>query len=1180
MFDTLWYTSLESRLEQADSLDELDHEDRVLLLKVELGLRLLEVLDLRTEPMHSLWHWITNLSIPDPRRQTFTGLQQQALANAPILLHFGRFDWIDALKGYQKFTDQWRLYSIPDLAVPVQREPNGPNVVTDRVQKYDEFLFRPVTPYRMRQIQDAPEGKVYFRTTRRRPRTLIGELDETLLNAALTQPISQLSGQQSPKPPVTLTFAELLQVARELDQRETVRKIEPKGNWERLLTTTIQYRVVQANGTIGAANRDPVEIDGVLHLAGMVGSGKSTLMKLIAAFGAYFGGWRTTLVVGDTLAAIQLANYFNQVLADPTTRVPVAVPLLGRTNRHTHLLKLYSSENLLPSDYGPRWLDTRCLLQGTIAANDLQEGPLQTGDEPCERLYKNEWDLYEHRNQCACPLFSLCPAQQQYRDMPDSLIWITTPGAMARSRLPVQIESRNMRLGETIYHESRLVVFDEVDMVQQWFDNVYATDMLLLDPSGGALDRVDRATAEGIEKSYSISNYTQRWITSERRTREVALHVCALLQTYPFLATWVGQRYFTAHRLFASLSQRLVGINPKVTPTSSQEQIQQEVMEVFGRFHDDSLMPPITVSIAQAVNQTSTSQDRLHTVADTVLARTGSFVDARTTALCLSWIQDCVPGIQTVLQTLQQQCIAWEQALLKKKKQFQPSLSEQPDNEESLALRLELAVSVSALERLVRITFDEWYSAPLFITSKIAGDQRLQRVPQDLVGVLPTAATGSLFGFLYRNEKPSDAPPGEKTASTPSRGRRLSAFQYNNVGRWYVLRFNELLNKLGYPGPHVLMMSGTSWLPDAASWHVAIEPKAVLEPNPQSQIAIANSEFRFLPQYDQDGEPISVSGSENLELKVSELAAQLAGAPSRQASPLQQERKWLETQGQTKSEWKDRQRQLLFVNSYDQVQSVVKTLLDTLKGQENEIYGIVRSKDQQQEDLWLPARKVLGQQVNRGDIEHFTRVRQEGRILVAPLQAIGRGYNILNDANVAAFGSVYFLIRPMPQPYDMLARAHWMNRRTLDWCEDTTKAWWQTPHYFQKGETLRKKSHEEWDSYEGNSSNPLHGFRYLRQDRKDDLAASMAGIIIQACGRLLRGGVPFRAFFVDAAWAPNSATPTSQERDTGVESLLVAMISVLDRYCVQDPIARLLYAPLVSALKNIKGLKKGLILVP
>jgi len=37
-----------------------------------------------------------------------------------------------------------------------------------------------------------------------------------------------------------------------------------------------------------------------------------------------------------------------------------------------------------------------------------------------------------------------------------------------------------------------------------------------------------------------------------------------------------------------------------------------------------------------------------------------------------------------------------------------------------------------------------------------------------------------------------------------------------------------------------------------------------------------------------------------------------------------------------------------------------------------------------------------------------------------------------------------------------------------------------------------------------------------------DLAATTAGHIIQACGRLLRGGVPFHAYFADAAGHPEA----------------------------------------------------------
>jgi len=184
------------------------------------------------------------------------------------------------------------------------------------------------------------------------------------------------------------------------------------------------------------------------------------------------------------------------------------------------------------------------------------------------------------------------------------------------------------------------------------------------------------------------------------------------------------------------------------------------------------------------------------------------------------------------------------------------------------------------------------------------------------------------------------------------------------------------------------------------------------------------------------------------------------------------------------------------------------------------------------------------------------------------MQAIGRGYNILNEDRVAAFGSVFFLTRPMPLPFDMVKRAQWMNQQVLDWCADDTNVVWQAPSYGQKGEQLRKKAHDEWDWYEGGPTGQSYSFQYLSEQRKRDLAASLAGMIIQACGRLLRGGVPFRATFVDAAWAPHTADLKSQERDTPKNSLLLAMIRVLDGYCKRDPVAQALYAPLVKALKR------------
>jgi hypothetical protein len=330
MFERAWHESLQDRFRRADKENELTSGDILLLLRVELGLRFLEVLGLPDEPVQSVWGWLTNLPLPDARLQSLTSKQKLALANAPVLLRFGKLDWIESLKTYSTFPAKWRCYSVnPDnLTAPIARESNGPAVVTDRLDKYDEYLYRPLMPYRLRPSVYAPAGKVYFRTTRRRPRTLTANLDEPLISTALNRSFIRLPDQPWEKQPLSFTIDDLRRIAQELDRRENDRNIEPKGNWVSLVDTLISYRIVRADKSLGSPNSEPLQIRGLLHLAGMVGSGKSTLMKLLAAFGALLSGWRTTIVVGETLAALNLADYFNQVLADPKTRLPIAVPLL------------------------------------------------------------------------------------------------------------------------------------------------------------------------------------------------------------------------------------------------------------------------------------------------------------------------------------------------------------------------------------------------------------------------------------------------------------------------------------------------------------------------------------------------------------------------------------------------------------------------------------------------------------------------------------------------------------------------------------------------------------------------------------------------------------------------------------------------------------------------------------
>ena len=143
-------------------------------------------------------------------------------------------------------------------------------------------------------------------------------------------------------------------------------------------------------------------------------------------------------------------------------------------------------------------------------------------------------------------------------------------------------------------------------------------------------------------------------------------------------------------------------------------------------------------------------------------------------------------------------------------------------------------------------------------------------------------------------------------------------------------------------------------------------------------------------------------------------------------------------------------------------------------------------------------------------------------------------------------------------------------------------AWQQGDGIAHRAELLRKTANAYWRSVEQRSY-----YKTLR-DHKDlcafpryDLAATTLGRIIQAVGRLIRGGVPFHGYFVDSAWADNSAKRLaalrvgadagSIEPDTEETSLLVATILRACDYAAEDDsVGNALYKPLATALEKIE----------
>ena len=1118
-----WYQNRRQRLQRADPNNELDSQ-HTLLLQVELGLYLLPILDMQDEPVEILWVLLTNH--PFIELEDLEPSQHQALARARHLLHFGRYAWLSALEWYSQLPPYWRMFNLKSPDEPAHRIKRMTKVI-DREKYYQQALSEPL-PFKEYDYNKPQSGEAFhFKGSHGRDISISFEKD--LLKAAKNgdNDLSRLPEVSTDeRRPIKLTFGELGEFAGWVEKREEVIGDNAR-KWSTVIGNLIRYRPVQVQGlthSLGTPNEKPLEIEGLMHIAGMVGSGKTTLANLLAMYGVKRGQWRTTLVVGDTHSAIERADYFNRIFGSDASH-PAAVVLMGRTTRESHLRRLVETHP--PEDHwGLRWLDTVCPLQGLVSPEQLIE-LLSPGEEPCNRLFKA--DDNSPKKQVQCPLFSVCPSREIYRHIPKAQIWITTPGAMAFSRLPVQLDTRRLTYAEMIYHYANLVIFDEIDADQEYFDKVYAPEQWLIDSNNkGSLQSLAQSSAGWFSLARSENKGRQRWHHAFENSIITANHVCGMIETHSSLQKWCdGFSFFSSLILFRDLTKEFLKLQPmaEITETPWGAEEQSSYWKYFWAFQNADKFKPETVS--------ESVRDLFQILRE--IQNGGSLNGDFTSELCRRWIREVLDEANNGTSVH-----IPENVLI------------------DLAQKLELAVSASALDFFVYVVSEEYPD------DWDESRQRLQRVPNEFLGILPSSPSLSQ-GFRYTQDNTHAADSPVRKAEP----RSLVMFQYKAIGRSLLMNFDNLRTNVGYPGPHVIAMSGTSWMPASATNHFAITPIAVLEPNQRAQTAIQKSEFTVKWVLDEKGNPFQVSGSGDVDTQLRRLAIRLA--PHLKAT--QKELACRVNESDEKENlWKDRQRILLFVNSYAQSRDVAERIASAIPEWSDEVYYLGQGARENDTEEWRPIR---AKNIPRSKLETFG-LSTEKRVLVAPLAAVGRRHNILNIEGKAAFGAVYFLTRPMSGPGDLSRWTRWLNRLTLQMCHDPDDRRWrlksgQLPNdLLGKEKRLRSRMSWEWSRighYKGYRMLPDNP-NNLNDSILNDLAATMAARIIQAAGRLLRDGVPFLAYFVDKAWAPNSF---AGNEDTPKTSILVNMIRLLELYN-SNPIGKALYGPLYQALSQTHNL--------
>ncbi|MFB6953585.1 hypothetical protein ACFCXP_28490 [Streptomyces niveus] len=1176
---------------------ELSGVNPALLCQVELALRMLERIAPQ-EPAGGAYVLFGGYPFLRARGLVHgTGHEVMLSAGRHLLWTLRRRrTWRQALDTYRALPSRLRAYEVPDDGSPAV--PVVPAVACDRLTEYDKALAA-LPPLARKALPLAPVGRATFIAWRR-------ATSVTLPERPRPEPVPghrPEDGRPGGGAPLTLTRAELAATALWMDETERENEAASPGHWQERLTE-LRIAPRDADG-LSFTDSATLRLDGLLHLAGMVGAGKSTLMTLIAVWAAR-RGLRTTLVVGDVAEQLRLSALISELLDTEGQR---ATPVMGLTNRQTHVQRLHrrlaarGMENLLDHDApGFDDLSTVCVvdaLRGTEAAE-----PLRYADAPCVSLYPEkpgkpktadgaepvplpepyqpgggpagateERPAEPKGTPHGCPLWHACPRHRSARDLVDSLVWVANPASLVQSSVSRHLGDERLRHLELACMRSDIVIVDEADSVQMKLDEIFAPSATLVSPGIDSwLDQVQTHRIAELAKQGRLpltDLEIERWSASLTVAHSATDRLYKMLISDPELREWADIEYFSPW----TLQEKLLGDWFAADSTTGPTDGVPDEAELYEAYEDDAPEPESAGPETDARRAEMTAL--FDTFRDDPLGGNGPYLDET---------DDLVRLAHDLLTTLSApETRGRVRAVLHPLLDRTPTAHRAADEGwlDLTSRRLEFTLLLSALnQRLDRLVF-LWPQVEAALHLDSTGNELSRRPPLDYAPLVPEAPMGNVLGFQYLPDDKERDDDGRHSGT-------LRFFRCAGVGRELLLSLHELGADpgRGRRGPHVVLMSGTSWAGTSTRAHVLAPVGAVLKPSDRSLEAVSRSVFSTHFLYDDEGRPMNLSGTEPKARPAAAAAlVNRLGSPGRGGapSPLEQE---LAKVPDTR-----RRRAILLVGSYREA----NTAAEVLHGIER-WHGRVRVLAADDADLEQAVRGPAPAPgtgpgpvtaLRRGDLSSFAE-DPAAEILVAPLMAVERGHNILNAQRNAAFGTALFLARPHPRPDDLSLAVFAVNDWATRFVRDEPGLEQGTfGALVDKAEGLdaaglafRHVARGEWRRL----LSRRYIYSQLSERERRSFTWDQLVTIWQVIGRLVRGGVPARVVFVDARFAPRTARALAPGVDRGrlpaEDGLLTGMRDVLAPYfgaapspVTPDPadpaVARLLYGPLYGALRDI-----------
>ena len=1034
------------------------------LCDVELGLSMLSMLLEGSDPdtlgLESVPLLLTGHE-PQPVRVEILSDHEKRRAlsvGRHLLRHFENArTWRAELRWYERLNEAWRLFDVNLSSNHFESKPVS--VVPERRKVYRRTLSSS-PPHIESRVDYATPGVWRFAVGDEWGEVEIP--DEAPVPGESDVRVS-LSSEE--KPVISARWSDLKKTAKWMTERSDGR------DWLK----DMENVVLDSPSACGDPKDPTLNIDGTFHLAGMVSSGKSTLMDVLAVHLSRDEreGKRVTLVVGDVVDQVNRVRMFNSL------GIPSA-PLLGvgGRKRHSERIERVASADLGDTWDGPivderlRWVSRICPLLGNLRG----EAVPAYGKEPCRSLRKpDESDGKRY----ACPYMPVCPTHRARNELMEARVWVASPESLLYTRAPEQGVAERVRLLELVYRHSDLLIVDEVDMAQMRLDDAFAPKTRLLSPNGdGLLDEViqkSRPAPNSARSRYVADSATRRWTHSQRQAQEYVEMLLSMARETN-LVDWIEPRE-VFHSF--SLTRKIHG---EVVSDPNSATIPDSVIDGLTRPREDMRSPIYELNMT-AFNESGLLTERTE--------------DAEREAV--KWLLS-----QYDLEDLRGDV-----------------------DEAKLGARMRLTVAVATLDEMLNRMDYDWEAGAA--SYDIAADSvaSLRRPPREYGHLVPSAALGNLFGF--------------QRAGDDGGWNELALFRYMGIGRWLVHHLNDLFEGVdGLRGPATLIMSGSSWAPGSSRYHVDVPISGALRSPKEILDGIEESVCMFTPAKDGDGKPIRVSGKRDDDRGDWRTLA------------LKQALEYLHATDSFDEELEigDGRKLLVVVGSYRETRAAVDYLRQA-RG-EDEVTGLRRDDDPDDEGYMA-----------RGLVARFGE--SAASILVAPLGAIERGHNILISDGKAAIGSVFFMVRPMPRPYDMSDMVKRLNAWAMrEWKRDDGR------DIEESLKSFRRRAYREWDKL----SSLTGTYESLSDTEREDLAWTQMVSLWQTAGRGVRGGSAVRIHFVDAAFAPKSAEGGV---DSAKTSLLVAIRDALEKAFAAGGddarMARTLYGPWMQAISNVEGLR-------